>query len=53
MEHKVTKEKKQAYSVHFQNAPSHEQVLFLYRNALNDYIHLKVQEHLEDSKSEF
>lgn len=39
MEHKYTlAERKQTYSVHFQNTPSAEQVLYIYRNALNDFI---------------
>jgi hypothetical protein len=44
MEPKYHEERKQTYTVSFQNAPSHEQVLFMYRNALNDFIHQNVLE---------
>lgn len=38
----------QTYTVHFQNKLSYEQILILYRNGLNDFIHKKV---LEDNQN--
>ncbi|MFD2446580.1 hypothetical protein ACFSO7_21815 [Bacillus sp. CGMCC 1.16607] len=45
------KGKKQSFSVHFQNTPSAEQLFFIYRNALNDVIHKKVLEQIQNTNN--
>lgn len=53
MEQKYTfEDRKPTYSVNFQNKPSHEQVLFIYRNALNDFIHKNILEQLQNTESD-